>query len=51
MKYSKYFKGVLHNDDLPRLNENEWGRMMNIAALEYGITKLQKVREIEPKHP
>jgi len=46
MKYSKYFKGVLHNDGLPQLNAKEWARMMNIAALEYGISKLQKVREM-----
>ncbi len=45
MKYSKYFKGVLHNDGLPQLNAVGWARMMNIAALEYGITKLEKVRE------
>jgi hypothetical protein len=41
MKYSKYFKGVLHNDGLPQLNAKEWARMMNIAALEYGITRSQ----------
>jgi len=34
MKYSKYFKGVLHNDGLPQLNAKGWARMMNIAALE-----------------
>jgi hypothetical protein len=46
MKYSKYFKGILHNDGLPQLNAKEWARMMNIAALEYGITRLEKVREM-----
>jgi hypothetical protein len=45
MKYSKYFKGVLHNDGLPQLNAKQWARMMNIAALEYKI-KLQKVKEM-----
>ncbi len=51
MKYSKYFKGVLHNDGLPRLNAKEWSRMMNIAALEYGIVKLQKVRQLNQNSP
>lgn len=51
MKYSKYFKGVLHNDGLPQLNAKQWARMMNIAALEYGITKLQKVRELNQNSP
>ncbi len=51
MKYSKYFRGVLHNDGLPQLNAKEWARMMNIAALEYGITKLQKVRELNQNSP
>ncbi len=46
MKYSKYFKGVLHNDGLPQLNAKEWARMMNIASIEYGITRLEKVREM-----
>jgi len=46
MKYSKYFKGILHNDGLPQLNAKEWARMMNIAALEYGITRLEKVHEM-----
>ena len=46
MKYSKYFKGVLHNDGLSQLNAKEWARMMNIAALEYGITRLEKVKEM-----
>ncbi len=43
MKYSKYFKGVLHNDGLPQLNAKQWARMMNIAALEYGITRLERI--------
>ncbi len=51
MKYSKYFKGILHNDGLPQLNAKQWARMMNIAALEYGITKLQKVREMNQNTP
>ncbi len=51
MKYSKYFKGVLHNDGLPQLNAKQWARMMNIAALEYGITHLQKVRELNQNTP
>jgi len=51
MKYSKYFKGVLHNDGLPQLNAKEWARMMNIGALEYGITNLQKVRELSQNTP
>jgi hypothetical protein len=51
MKYSKYFKGVLHNDGLPQLNTVGWARVMNIAALEYGITKLQKVRELNQNTP
>jgi len=51
MKYCKYFKGVLHNDGLPQLNAKQWARVMNIAALEYGITKLQKVREISQNTP
>jgi hypothetical protein len=46
MKYSKYFKGVLHNDGLPNLNPIGWSRLMNIGALEYGISKLQKVRKM-----
>ena len=46
MKNSKYFKGVLHNDDLPQLNIKQWARLMNITALEYGIAKLQKVRKV-----
>lgn len=46
MKYSKYFKGVLHNDGLSQLNAKPWARIMNIAALEYGITKLQKVKKM-----
>jgi len=51
MKYSKYFKGVLHNDGLPQLNAKEWARMMNIAALEYGITRLEKVKEMNQNSP
>jgi len=51
MKYSKYFKGVLYNDGLLQLNAKEWARMMNIAALEYGITKLQKVHEMNRNGP
>jgi len=51
MKYSKYFKGVLHNDGLPQLNAKGWARMMNIAALEYGTVKLQKVRELNQNSP
>lgn len=51
MKYSKYFRGVLHNDGLPQLNTVGWARMMNIAALEYGITKLQKVRQLNHNSP
>jgi hypothetical protein len=51
MKYSKYFKGVLLNDGLPQLNAKQWARMMNIAALEYGIAKLQKVRELNQNSP
>jgi len=51
MKYSKYFKGVLHNDGLPQLNAKQWARMINIAALEYGITKLEKVKEMNQIGP
>ena len=51
MKYSKYFKGVLHNDGLPQLNATQWVRMMKIVALEYGITKLQKVRQLNQNSP
>ena len=51
MKYSKYFRGVLHNDGLPQLNAKQWARMMNIAALEYGITKLGKVKEMNQNGP
>ena len=51
MKYCKYFKGVLHNDGLPQLNPKEWARMMNIGALEYGITRLQKVKEMNQNSP
>jgi hypothetical protein len=51
MKYSKYFKGVLHDDSVPQLNTVVWARVMNIAALEYGITKLQKVRELNQNRP
>ncbi len=46
MKYCKYFKGVLHNDGLPQLNTTGWARMMNIASLEYEITRLQKMCEM-----
>ncbi len=46
MKYSKYFKGVLHNDGLPNLDAKQWARMMNIASIEYGITRLEKVKEM-----
>jgi hypothetical protein len=46
MKYSKYFKGVLHNDGLPQLSRTEWARMMNIASIKYAILKLQKVCEM-----
>ena len=51
MIYSKYFKGVLHNDGLPQLNAKQWARMMNIAALEYGITRLEKVKEMNQNGP
>ncbi len=46
MKYSKYFKGILHNDGVPPLNPKEWARMMNIASIEYAITRLEKVKEM-----
>jgi len=51
MKYSKYFKEVLHNDGLPQLNAKEWARMMNIAALEYGNNPTGKSQGNEPKQP
>ncbi len=51
MKYSKYFKGVLHNDGLPQLNAKQWARMMNIAVLEYGIIRLEKVKEMNQNSP
>jgi len=51
MKYSKYFKGVLHNDGLPQLNTKQWARMMNIGSIEYGITRLEKVKEMNQNGP
>ena len=51
MNYSKYFKGVLHNDGLPQLNAKGWARIMNISVLEYGITRLQKVKEMNQNSP
>ena len=51
MKYSKYFKGVLHNDGLPQLNAKQWARMMNIGSIEYGITRLEKVKEMNQNGP
>ncbi len=45
MKYARYFKGVLNNKGLPNLNAEQWARLMNIGAIEYGITRLEKVKE------
>jgi len=51
MKFSKYFRGVLHNQGLPQLNAKQWARMMNITSIEYGIIRLEKVREMNQNSP
>ncbi len=53
MRYEifKVLQGSFYNDGLPQLNAKQWTKLMNIAALKYGITKLQKVRELNQNTP